>query len=189
MSANLRSLVRSTLLGSLATLAGGPPAEASPTSADGLPIEPPTLPSSSAGTVVLKVARPRLVLVMRSNASPYLETSHRSHRSHSSHQSHYSSSSQPSGQKPPPPPPASKQPAQSASTLGSRVLVKDMKGPDVRELILLLYAKGFLRNASDSTTDEFTSDVEKAVKKFQESNDMVANGRVNAAMVVLLKTP
>ena len=64
-----------------------------------------------------------------------------------------------------------------------------MKGPDVHELMVLLFKEDYLTEEPPANADVFTDEVEVAVKKYQTDHEMVATGRVTGVMVLLLKNP
>lgn len=71
--------------------------------------------------------------------------------------------------------------------LGSRLLAKGMKGPDVGELMLRLVKLGYLRAEFINTENLFTDEVQAAVRAFQKAKGLPESGQVNAATVMLLK--
>jgi hypothetical protein len=155
--------------------------------------------------LVVRAARPKVLLRALDATRMTLISSHRSHRSHSSHRSHYSGSSTPSY---PPsstparsPSPDTTRPSPSGSsvgrslvggvsdtaTLGSRMLERGMRGKDVEQLIILLVKQRLLRPDQVPMESLFNEDVESAVKKFQSSQSLVPNGRVDFRTLLLLK--
>lgn len=196
MREKLSDLVRRVLSGSVLLSAGNSAMLAVP------PAEPEILaPPSETGAVdagdevVVRASRPRLVLKRAAENSVELISSHRSHRSHSSHRSHYSSSGAPATPTTPARPRPettrvqTKAPAPLGPALGSRILVKGMKGSDVMELMRLLVAHSYLTRSEMSADSLFTDKVESAVKMFQIARGVAADGKVGPTVAILLKRP
>lgn len=72
--------------------------------------------------------------------------------------------------------------------LGERILKKGMKGTDVKDLLNILTLKGYLERKDNNIleNDEFTFDVEKAVRKFQKANYLAIDGIVGSTTLLFL---
>ena len=153
--------------------------------------------------MVVRPTRPKILLRALDATNLSVVSSHRSHRSHSSH---YSSASAPASA-------PARAPAQPKSdtakqrtpgnpstplatpgavvdtnSLGSRLLMKGMKGPDVEQLLTLLVRTKTLSVDKIPSAPLFTDDVEVAVKAFQAANGLTADGIVDFRTLLLLKT-
>lgn len=198
---SLKDLIRQVFASGVAVGAAAQALPAAP--APNEPVAPaPSLPevasiAADANEVVLRKARPRVLLRALDATRVALVSSHRSHRSHSSH---YSSrgggTSTPAPPRPrdttPPPPRGTAAPAPSGrptdtTVLGARTLRLGMTGPDVDQLIMLLVRKDALAVADIPQTPQFTSAVESAVKRFQTSKSLPANGVVDYRTLLLLR--
>lgn len=193
MRKRLQDLVRGVLATSVGLLGNAATAHASSLAPPALlpPVDEPPSPGVRANVeagVVIRAARPRVLLRPLSPTSFSVVSSHRSHRSHSSH---YSSSgggsSRPPVTRPTAPVAVAKEPSSGASELGSRVLSRGMKGRDVEELILLLLRNEVLAVDKIPKDSTFTSHVEDAVKSFQQSKKIPVDGRVDYRTLLLLK--
>jgi hypothetical protein len=208
---SLRDLIRQVLSGGLAVGGAAQPLPAMPAPTHpSLPAEPRTevTPSAVPGRdLVIRASRPKVLLRALDATRTALISSHRSHRSHSSH---YSSrgggTTTPPVTTPPTPVTKDPRPRDSAGTgrvspqpqsvisapvdtaaLGSRVLRRGMSGKDVDQLIMLL-VKGKLLTASEiPQTSLFTETVERAVKQFQSSKGIPADGVVDYRTLLLLR--
>lgn len=146
------------------------------------------LPDATRNEVVIRAARPRVLLQALDVTRFNVFSSHRSHRSHSSHRSHYSSSAP--VYRPPDTARTTKQSGATAlasPTLGSRVLERGMRGKDVEELLLLLLRNKVLPVEKLPSENLFTAEVEKAVKSFQRAKGIKADGKVDYRTLLLLK--
>ena len=194
MRENLRDIVRRVLSSSL--LVSGTAAPAAAAEVIAVPTEFPANIAEAklltdGGEMVLRDRRPRLILKRAAEATLELVSSHRSHRSHSSHRSHYSSSG---GRTTPSrprtsPPPVYNPPSGTYSTaeFGQRVLRRGMRGADVAELMRLLVVHGHLSRDSVNTEALFTRAVEDAVRSFQRSRNVSADGIVGSTTALLLR--
>lgn len=209
-SRSLKDLIRRVLSGGVAL---GGAAQSLPAMPPSTPHSPPDETAFQSATlasrptdVVVRRARPKILLRAMDATRVALISSHRSHRSHSSH---YSSSRGGGGGSPSPAPPKPK-PAKTESgessrggsspqalglmggeadsnTLGKRVLRRGMRGKDVDQLIILL-VKGNLLSAADIPQESlFTAEVEVAVKTFQKSKGITADGAVDYRTLLLLR--
>jgi hypothetical protein len=77
--------------------------------------------------------------------------------------------------------------ASDSATLGNRTLVLGMRGKDVEHLIILLVKQRLLRPDQVPMESLFNEDVEAAIKKFQSSQSLIPNGRVDFRTLLLLK--
>lgn len=196
MRESLRDIVRRVLSGSILVTGAATPAAAAVV-ADHPMVElpPPAAELSAAsdvGVMVLREARPRLVLKRAAESTLTLVSSHRSHRSHSSHRSHYSSSGGGGGGGYPRSTPRTTTPTRRSEPLpvtgayclpvdvefGSRLLQRGMCGSDVAELMRLLVAHGHLASYDVNSDSLFTYAVENAVREFQRSRQLDQDGKV-----------
>jgi len=200
---SLKDLVRAILSSGLALAGSSRTLPAAP--ARHLPIEEPnadravTMADATRSDVVIRAARPKVLLRALDTTRVTLISSHRSHRSHSSHRSHYSGSGTPAT--PPKPDTARPRPtdtgtarakglvggAGDTSVLGSRVLVRGMRGKDVEQLIVLMLKNSLLKPDQVPSESLFTADMETAVKAFQSRKGVTADGRVDYRTLLLLK--
>lgn len=195
MRESLRDIIRRVVSGSiLVTGASTPVAAAVVADHPTVELPPPAAELSAAsdvGVMVLREARPRLVLKRAAESTLTLVSSHRSHRSHSSHRSHYSSSGGGGGGYPRSTPRRTT-PARRSEPLpvtgaycvpvdvefGSRLLQRGMCGSDVAELMRLLVAHGHLASYDVNSDSLFTYAVENAVREFQRSRQLDQDGKV-----------
>lgn len=150
-----------------------------------------------ASSVVVRPARPKILINGFVGNSALISTSHRSHRSHSSHRSHFSSSSPAPAPRPSPDTsrrPAPSAPAQRTDTgtgapgqLGSRVLSLGMRGADVEQLIIILVRRDLLPAAKVPSEALYNADIERTVKAFQKANGLPETGRVDFRTLLLLR--
>jgi hypothetical protein len=198
MRHRLRDLVRSILAGSVLSASATRPLEAAPTTIELMPGTPDgndqlVSDASHARELTVRQARPKVLLRALSATAVGLFSSHRSHRSHSSHRSHYSSSSGGGGSSTPAPAKPKSAPSASAvdtpttRQLGSRTLRKGMRGSDVEQLILLMVRRDLLKAGQIPSEDVFTDTMEIAVKQFQASRGIAADGVVDYRTALLLK--
>lgn len=216
---SLRDLVRKVLSGGLAMggVAHVLPAALPPT----VPVDDILTNSSVAPAdatqkeILVRAARPKVLLRALDATRIGLISSHRSHRSHSSHRSHYSGSSTPT----PPPSSSPARPASGTTTrapspdtsrpnatptpstsirgliggasdsaaLGDRTLERGMRGKDVEQLIILLVKQRLLRPDQVPNESLFTEEMETVIKKFQAKQSLIPNGRVDFRTLLLLK--
>ena len=185
----LTELVRRVLTASFAV--GGATSSADALPGNDIPSDAPNdqpaaaVDESGGRDLILRAARPKVLLRATGPSTVSLFSSHRSHRSHSSHRS--------SSSAPPPTRPPTQAPSQRPTVaavkpvLGSRVLLLGMNGADVEELLLLLVKKNLLtadRIPSDAT---FNANMETAVKTFQAAKGITVDGRVDFRTLLLLK--
>jgi hypothetical protein len=195
MRESLRDIVRRVLSGSiLVTGAATPAAAAVVVDHPTVELPPPAAELSAAadvGVMVLREARPRLVLKRAAESTLTLVSSHRSHRSHSSHRSHYSSSGGRGGgyrrsyprtttpsRRSEPLPVTGAYCVPVDVEFGSRLLQRGMCGSDVAELMRLLVAHGHLASYDVNSDSMFTFAVENAVREFQRSRQLDRDGKV-----------
>ena len=206
---SLRDLIRQVIFGGLAVGSATQPLPAmSAADLNSAPFEP--LSDAAHGPtgradVVIRKARPKVLLRALGAPRVALLSSHRAHRSHSSH---YSSRGGGGGSSsgPTPPPrrdttpskprtPASPRPlgefgsvgAGDSAALGSRILRRGMTGKDVDQLILLLVKGKLLATMDIPQSSLFTEEVERAVKKFQADEKIPADGAVDYRTLLLLR--
>jgi peptidoglycan hydrolase-like protein with peptidoglycan-binding domain len=134
---------------------------------------------------------PKLILKpAQSSKNVFLAThsSHSSHSSHASHSSHYSSSTGGgTAEKKKTDTEKVKEPevisTPGTEEIGTRDLVKGMKGSDVFEMEKLLVLKGY----KFTPDDVFDNKTEKIVKDFQSKNDITPDGKVDYVTLYYLK--
>ena len=157
-----------------------------------------------------RILKPNLVLKLNMRApAESLMSMHTSHASHSSHASHASSSP---GYTPsdipatpvytpatpvytPPAPAPAPRPASTAGRSSAytdnltvpaqtvpRVLYKGLKGDDVKQMQLLLKARGY----NTPVSGYFGEQTESAVKKFQKNTDLPIDGKVGSLTLSLM---
>lgn len=190
-----RILATSALLGGATSVAAAAP----PPNLD-LPSEPEEgdLTRQGVGSpadVVVRPARPKLLIHEITGHSAFVSTSHRSHRSHSSHRSHFSSSSpapapRPStdtSRRPSPAAPAARADTGTPGQLGNRTLGLGMRGADVEQLIMILVRRALLPASKVPSEAIFNSDIESTVKAFQKANGLAETGRVDFRTLLLLR--
>ena len=192
----LHDLARRIVTGSLASLSVASTSDAAPT----LDAAPPA-PEPNAKELHWS-SKPDLSkkLVLRLNVEGSVDAiSHRSHRSHSSHRSHYSSRSSHSSHRShyssrsapapaPTPTPRYSQPSYSTPrTLGSRTLQRGSVGTDVADLIRRLQRHGRISRSYVSTSETYSSDVEAAVRSFQRSASLEADGVAGTETIRMLQ--
>lgn len=178
MGDRLNELIRRIVAGSVTTLIAASPGAAASNK------NPAVAPSTTAKSEAMgptHAAAP-FILKQASNVGEY-HTSHRSHRSHSSHSSHYSSRGGGAVTPPTPRPLVAR-----TDSLGSRTLIKGMRGADVGTLMLLLVREGSLRADDLNSTQLYTDKVEQAVRAFQRKRGLQADGIANSSVFLRLKS-